>query len=103
MRSFDSRKRRLALSVLPLLLCLTSCAGKELVRVAAPEADRTEQVSPPGIPPASLPCEHDASARCNSDAEAAEVLAAYDAALAEANRRLKWLRQWFAGLARPPR
>lgn len=54
-----------------------------------------EAVAPPRVPAASAPCGFDAGALCNSDAEAAALIAAYDEALAEANRRLAWIAGFF--------
>ena len=68
------------------------------MKIAAPPAERTEPVAPPAIPEPATICAHDPARLCNSDAEAAGVLRGYDDALAEANRRLAWLRDWFAGL-----
>jgi hypothetical protein len=64
------------------------------VRIQTPPIERTEQVATPAIPAASTPCAYDAAAVCNTDQEVATVLKSYDAALAEANRRLGWLGQW---------
>jgi hypothetical protein len=36
----------------------------------------------------------------DSDAEVAQLLAGYDAALREANRRLAWLRDWISSAGR---
>jgi len=56
------------------------------------------QVAVPVIPAASTPCAYDPREMCNSDADTAGVISAYDAALAEANRRLAWLASFFKEL-----
>jgi hypothetical protein len=56
------------------------------------------EVPAPVIPPPTTPCGFDVTMLCNSDAETAEVIAAYDAALAQANRELAWLRTFFGNV-----
>jgi hypothetical protein len=58
-------------------------------------------VAVPAIPPATTPCAFDPAQFCNSDEETAGVIAAYDAALAEANRKLAWLSAFFASAGSP--
>jgi hypothetical protein len=93
-------KRAGLLALLPLL-CLIGC-GTDRVRFIAPPLDRTEQVAAPAIPPATTPCAYDATQLCNTDAEEAGVIAAYDDALAAANRKLAWLRNFFGAVPTKP-
>lgn len=89
---------RLALLLAPLcLLSLTAC-GTERVEFLKPAPERVAAVAYPVIPEASTPCAFDPAAMCLADEQTATVIADYDAALAEANRRLQWLRNWLAGL-----
>lgn len=77
------------------MLLLPSCGGGERPSAATPPAERFGQVAAPAIPEATTPCHFDAGQLCNSDEETAGVIGSYDAALAEANRRLAWLRRFF--------
>lgn len=80
-------RKSAALLVLLPALCLASC-GKERPRLALPPVERAAPVATPA-PPAG-----------DSDAEVAGLIANYDAALREANRRLGWLRDWIVTAAR---
>jgi hypothetical protein len=85
-RSFEMLKPRTPLRsgmmlVLPLALLSSGC-GKERPRLVLPPIDRAQPVAIP-TPPAE-----------SSDAEVAGLIAAYDSALREANRRLSYLRDW---------
>jgi hypothetical protein len=85
------------LLALPPLLCLSGC-GTDRVRFVPPPAERMAEVAAPTIPPAKTPCAYDATKLCNTDEETGQVIAAYDAALAEANRRLAWIRKFFSAV-----
>jgi hypothetical protein len=50
---------------------------------------------------AATPCAHDATQLCNTDAETAGVIVAYDVALGAANRTICWLRVRYAYSACP--
>lgn len=94
--------RRLIL-LAPLLLTLTAAqCGQERVRFIAPPPERTAEVAPPDIPPATVPCPSDPTQLCNTDEETGRLIGAYDAALAEANRRIAWLRNFFAAVPTKP-
>lgn len=45
-----------------------------------------------------MACAHDPAELCLTDSATAGVIVAYDEALAEANRRLRWLATFFAEL-----
>lgn len=96
-----------ALLVLSAALLLTSCAGADRPRLRADrpelriEAGRLQPVAYPAIPPATTPCAHDPARLCNSDAETADVITAYDAALTAANRAICYARSWFGHSACP--
>jgi hypothetical protein len=83
------------------LLALSAC-GEDHVRFIAPPPERTAEVTAPEIPPATVPCPSDPSQLCNTDEETGRVIGAYDAALAEANRRLAWLRNFFSAVPTKP-
>lgn len=88
----------LALLLAPLLvLSLTAC-GTERVEFLKPAPERVAAVAYPVIPEATVPCAFDPAALCLTDEQTAGVIADYDGALAEANRRLQWLRNWLARL-----
>jgi hypothetical protein len=77
---------------------LPSCGGdnQSVASVSTkPARERLNEVDAPAIPPATTPCSFDATQMCNSDAETATALGGYDAALAEANRRIRWMCRWF--------
>lgn len=99
MRSPIIRRKPLALLALPLLLFSTSCGHRQTPppdpSLSRPDEARLAVVAAPGIPAPSVPCSHNAAVLCNTDADNAAVLAGYDAALAEANRRICWLKAWF--------
>lgn len=74
---------------------MTSCgAGGPRPNPASnlPDESRFRPVAAPAIPPAATPCAHDPAQLCNTDAETAGVIVAYDGNLGEANRRICWLR-----------
>lgn len=77
---------------------LPSCGGDNQSVASAsakPARERLAEVDAPTIPAATTPCAFDATQMCSSDAETGAVIGAYDAALAEANRRIRWLCRWF--------
>jgi hypothetical protein len=80
-----------------MLLCV-SCGGDGPLRIAKPPAERLAGVEAPEIPEPTTPCPETPAELCNTDEETAGVIGAYDSALAEANRRLEWLRNFFARL-----
>ncbi len=87
-----------ALSALPLALLSTSCGDKDrpvLANGSRPAEALVAPVARPTIPPATTPCADDPARLCNSDAEAAGVLAGFAKALDQANRKLCWLTVWF--------
>lgn len=76
---------------------MPSCAGdnQSVASLSTrPARERLNEVDPPAVPPATTPCAFDPAQLCNSDAETGAVIGGYDAALAEANRRLRWLCRW---------
>lgn len=89
-------KNRAALSVLPLALLLTSCAGK-IVEPITPPAERLASVPFPVVPDGEVACPDDPAAQCLSDQENARLIAGLAAALLEANSRLAWLRDYLKG------
>lgn len=101
MRPSPIRKRPMLLLALCLSPLLTGC-GTGPVRFIAPPPERTAPVTAPIIPAASTPCSFDPKQLCNSDAELANVIAAYDDALATANRELAWLRNFFDAVPKKP-
>jgi hypothetical protein len=60
-----------------------------------PPIERTAPVAYPVIPEGEAVCD---GAPCLSDAETGTLLADFAGQLDEANARLTWLRNWFAGL-----
>lgn len=89
-------KRTLKLA-LPALLCaalLTACAGNERPNTALPPVERAQPVDWPTVPKGEADC---AGAPCLSDAQAGELMADFGEALREANRRLRWLRDYIEG------
>ena len=69
---------------------LTGCAqGRP--RLVLPPIERAEAVTAPVVPTGKASC---GGLPCLSDAETAQLIADYDAALTEANRRLGWLHDW---------
>ena len=87
-------------SVLPAVLLLTpsltGCApGKP--RLVLPPVERAATVAIPLVPAGQAAC---AGQPCLSDAQTAQLIADYDAALTEANRRLAWLHDWIGAAAR---
>jgi len=89
------RGRHVLLALL-LPLLLTSCAGS--ASLGRPDKSRTEPVAYPSIAEGEAPCPHDPVQRCLSDSQNADLLRAYDAALTEANAKLLWLGDFFAGI-----
>lgn len=76
-----------------MLLC-ASCANDSRPSLGRPPVERVQEVAAPVIPEATTPCTFDPAELCNTDGETAGAILAYDAALAEANRRIAWLRRW---------
>jgi hypothetical protein len=82
--------------ILAAALALSACGTTRPETASArPPESRVARVAAPAIPPATTPCAFDAHQFCNTDAETAGVIAGYDAALGEANRRLCWLAVYF--------
>lgn len=84
------------LLALPLLLSLASC-GAAKPRLALPPVERAEPVALPVVPVGSAVC---ADGPCLSDSEMASLVASYDDALREADRRLSWLKSWITTAGR---
>lgn len=95
MRGKSIRRRCAVRAVLPLMLLFGGCAtGSQ--GIVKPEPHRTAEIAVPAIPAATTPCAYDPAQLCNSDEETANVLVAYDEALAAANRKLRWLADFFS-------
>jgi hypothetical protein len=97
MLSPTTRRQLPARAALLSMLLLAACATGS-VRVVKPEPARLAEVAPPAIPEPTVACAHDPAELCLTDRATAEVIVAYDEALAEANRRLRWLATFFAEL-----
>ena len=89
------RRKSAVLAVLLSAPLFASCGNDRPATVSAPPETRAKTVAAPTVPEPTAPCGYDRTQLCNTDKETADVLAGYDEALAEANRRLCWFQVYF--------